>query len=265
MKIGIHSDLHTEHSLCEISNLSELDLLVLAGDIGNLQTVNILFKKIREKAQNLPILYVLGNHEFYGLHYPGAKEDYRAICKKHNVTLLDNEVYQVGDTVFLGTTLWTNFDLAEKQSESMNWAKYHISDFSEIFNKLGDNPSPFLTPEAMLMEFQVAHEFLLSELKKAKEGALKTVVVSHFLPAFELVSKQFMLRPGGLMRSAYWASDLYELFPFVDYWIYGHSHTNIETQAITAETEFLCNQRGYSRIFNKSESNGYQHDYIVSI
>ena len=39
MKIGVHSDLHSECSLCTISNLAELDVLVLAGDIGDPTTV----------------------------------------------------------------------------------------------------------------------------------------------------------------------------------------------------------------------------------
>lgn len=265
MKIGIHSDLHTEFSLCKISNLHELDLLILAGDIGDLQTVDILFEQIRLEMQKLSILYVLGNHEFYGMYYPEAKEHYRTVCKKHNVTLLDNEVYHVGDTLFLGTTLWTNFDLAERQDESMQWARYHISDFHEIRSNSNLEQTPFFTPETMLSEFQKAYEFLSYELQKAKENKLKTVVITHFLPAIELVAKEFMLRTGGLIRSAYWASDVYELFPNVDYWIYGHSHTNIEEQATTAETQFLCNQRGYSKVFNGTEANGYQHNYVVSI
>lgn len=53
MKIGIHSDLHTEFSLCKISNLHELDLLILAGDIGDLQTVDILFEQIRLEMQKI--------------------------------------------------------------------------------------------------------------------------------------------------------------------------------------------------------------------
>jgi len=42
MKIGVHSDLHSECSLCTISNLAELDVLVLAGDIGDSTTALLL-------------------------------------------------------------------------------------------------------------------------------------------------------------------------------------------------------------------------------
>lgn len=265
MKIGLHSDLHTELTSCKISNLHELDLLILPGDIGNLDTIDILFERIRKETQDLPILYVLGNHEFYGMYYPDAKEHYRTVCKEYNVTLLDNEVYQVKDTVFIGTTLWTNFNLAKSQHESMHWAKYNIADFSEIFISKNSSKSLFLTPEIMVSEFQMSYDFLSYELQKAKAKGLKIVVISHFLPAFELVAKHFLCRSEGDMKSAYWASDLSELFPFVDYWIYGHSHTNIEIQATTSKTQFLCNQRGYSKFFNNSETWDYRHDYVVTI
>ena len=43
MKIGVHSDLHSECSLSTISNLAELDVLVLAGDIGDPTTVTLFF------------------------------------------------------------------------------------------------------------------------------------------------------------------------------------------------------------------------------
>ena len=265
MKLGIHSDLHTEYSLCEISNLEELDVLVLAGDIGDLHTTAIFLEQTRKVAKNLPVLYVLGNHEYYGMHYPDAQEDYRKLCKKYEVTLLENETCQIGDILFLGATLWTDFQLAGQQKESMKWAGYAVNDFQKIYCHQKTSDDLCFTPEMACAEFKKTYDFLLAQLKEAKKKGLRTAVISHFLPATELIAPQFLQKSSSLMIAAYWVSDLSELFSYVDYWIYGHSHTNIETCPKNANTRFLCNQRGYSKTFNLFEASGYKHDYVITI
>lgn len=109
MNIGIHSDLHTECSLCTISNLSELDVLILAGDIGDPATVRLFFDYLRRKTTKLPVLYVLGNHEYYGFAISEAKDIYRSISQEYGITLLDDESITLNGIQFSGTTLWSDF------------------------------------------------------------------------------------------------------------------------------------------------------------
>ncbi len=59
MRVQILSDLHNEFGVFEY-NFSNIDLLILAGDIDlGLKG----FEWISEKVKNIPVLYVLGNHE----------------------------------------------------------------------------------------------------------------------------------------------------------------------------------------------------------
>lgn len=64
LNIGVYSDLHTEHSFYSVDYLSKLDILVLAGDIANYDTVERFSEELRKNAPKLTVLYVLGNHEY---------------------------------------------------------------------------------------------------------------------------------------------------------------------------------------------------------
>ncbi|MFC0426563.1 metallophosphoesterase [Chryseobacterium scophthalmum] len=66
MKIQIISDLHQEFGLSDLS-FDNADVVVLAGDI-NLGTQGIEW--IKTKIPDKPVVYVLGNHEYYKGSYP---------------------------------------------------------------------------------------------------------------------------------------------------------------------------------------------------
>lgn len=89
MKIQIASDLHLEQlpaALKErlptlIAPAPDADLLVLAGDIHNDVAAIDLFK-----GWPVPVLYIPGNHEFYGSGWPGAITHMRRACEGTAVT-----------------------------------------------------------------------------------------------------------------------------------------------------------------------------------
>lgn len=75
MKIQLASDLHLEFIACQfpgetlIAQAVGADVLVLAGDIGNgLLGVNLFAH------WPVPVLYVPGNHEYYGTDWPSMRE-----------------------------------------------------------------------------------------------------------------------------------------------------------------------------------------------
>lgn len=77
MRIQIISDLHQEFGLSDL-NFDSADLVILAGDI-NLGTKGIEW--IKKYIPNKPVLYVLGNHEYYKGAYP--KTLHKIICNPH--------------------------------------------------------------------------------------------------------------------------------------------------------------------------------------
>ncbi|NLY64246.1 MAG: serine/threonine protein phosphatase [Alcaligenaceae bacterium] len=263
LKVGVHSDLHTEFSACTITNLAQLDVLVLAGDIGDLFSVKCFLEAIRNEAPDLPVLYVLGNHEYYGMEFEQAKQQYRQVCDRYQVTLLDNEALQIEDVLFVGSTLWTDFSLAGQADISMLWARSRIPDFLKIRRYSADGSLVAMQPADTVHEYKKACEFIHESLAAPTDNIRKKVVVTHFLPSIELLAPAYCQTPDALIRSAYWASDIPRLYRLADDWLYGHSHDCIETRVGT--TRFLSNQRGYSKVMNQAQCAAYQRDYCVEI
>ncbi|SUO97080.1 metallophosphoesterase [Suttonella ornithocola] len=259
MKIAIHSDLHTEYSFCLLEALEQADLLLLAGDIGDNYSLPIFFKHLRSKAPSLPIIYILGNHDRWGYTLLEGINFHREIANRYQIRLLDNEAVIFQDLLICGTTLWTNFMLAGTPEASMEWAK-RLPDFKDIF--IEENKR--LTPEIMVDLFNDSVAFLKRTLNYQSNHIRKKLVVSHFLPARELISPKHSKTTSELVKSAYWTSDIPEIYQLADIWVYGHSHTNIITNV--GNTQFISNQRGYSNQYNQSTPDShYKIDYLIEI
>ena len=99
------------------------------------------------------------------------------------------------------------------------------------------------------------HTFCLDFIKRslAESTAKHIVVVTHHLPTLEVVAPH---RKGSVLNSAF-ATELGELIADsrIDAWIYGHSHTNIDTEI--NGTKIVSNQMGY--IFQDEHiANGFE-------
>jgi len=89
MKIQLASDLHMEFlerrftGTCIIAPAPGADLLVLSGDIHN------GIKAVASFADwPVPVLYLAGNHEFYGQSWEQTRADLRSACTGTNITFL---------------------------------------------------------------------------------------------------------------------------------------------------------------------------------
>jgi len=95
MKLLVLSDLHNEFSQFEPA-LSDADVVILAGDIDNkargVRWANEAFTGI--------VIYVCGNHEFYGGHIDHTLRKMRDAARPH-VHVLDNQSFVWKQTRFL--------------------------------------------------------------------------------------------------------------------------------------------------------------------
>lgn len=67
------------------------------------------------------------------------------------------------------------------------------------------------------------------------------VVATHHVPSFELASQDFM---GSPISGAFTAElGNFIAYSHIDYWIYGHSHRNIDK--VIGQTKCVSNQLGY--------------------
>ena len=128
MRIRILSDLHVDFGPVALPHV-EADITVLAGDIRPGKSA---LKWISENFPEQPIIYVLGNHEFYGSAIPKLIEDFRRMCAGSNIHILENDRLTIDGVRFLGCTLWTDFSLFGDPAVAGREAAKVMNDYRRI-------------------------------------------------------------------------------------------------------------------------------------
>ena len=105
MKLHVLSDLHTEFADFDLPETGA-DVVILAGDVG---VGSGGLEWLQKQRLDKPVIYVPGNHEFYG-HDISLVERLRNNAPS-NVHVLDNQSIVIEDVRFLGSILWTDFQL----------------------------------------------------------------------------------------------------------------------------------------------------------
>src|SRR4030095_8058231 len=130
MKLNILSDLHLGQGVLEPTR-NDADVVVLAGDIpGPAQAL------AWAASLGKPVLYVPGNHEFYGGSIAGTKAQLKQLCAGTLVRVLDDDEAVLGGVRFLGSTLLACFRLVgddEGNSAAVRQALAFMRDYSRIY------------------------------------------------------------------------------------------------------------------------------------
>src|SRR6185436_3465888 len=128
MRLHVLSDLHLEFAPFSAPP-QEADVVVLAGDVH----VGIEgLPWIRQNFRYVPVIYVLGNQEFYGEAVPTLYRNLAQDCEGTNVHLLENSVFETNEVVFLGSTLWSDFALNGDHVLAETMAAIDMNDFRQI-------------------------------------------------------------------------------------------------------------------------------------
>jgi len=233
MRLQILSDLHLEFGTVKIPQ-TDADTVVLAGDIH-------LGREGRRWAQkqfpDKPVVYVLGNHEFYRNSLPGLTELLIQETEGSHICVLENSSVEINGFTFLGCTLWTDFQLSGIPTAAMPTAERIMSDYSLI----RFNPDHRLLRAADTVR---VHLESVAWLRTALAGCdrSRTIVVTHHAPSQRSEALYYADSP---LKSAF-ASNLDSLIESsgVPLWIHGHTHYNVDY--VLGSTRVLTNQRGYA-------------------
>ena len=125
MRLHILADLHLEFGPVVVPT-TEADVVVLAGDI-HLGSKGLEWAK--SHFGDKPMIYVLGNHEFYRHALPELTERLEDETRGSHIQLLENKAVEFGGFTFLGCTLWTDFALRCKPESSMQAAEDMMNDY----------------------------------------------------------------------------------------------------------------------------------------
>jgi predicted phosphodiesterase len=246
MRFNLLSDLHLERNPREYATFefsATAPYLILAGDIGNVADPGFQHFLLRAALVYVGVVFILGNHEPFGLTHKEALRRSRAIAAKApNLYFLENGSVQLDDTLVLGTTLFSHLPV-----NCIVRVLQNMADFRYI-----NGWSPLQHNKAYLSALDWLCKFPYPE-----NG--KLLVVTHHAPTTENVSDPKYTDPA--MAHAF-ATELKEgtFWPRVNAWIYGHTHYN-PGERMHDGVRLITNMRGYTH----EGVENYKADAVFSI
>jgi Icc-related predicted phosphoesterase len=237
MKIQIFSDLHVGvRPIKKITIVDGVDLVIVAGDTceGALRAFEYLRRIV---PMHIPIVMVMGNHEYYRRFVPIELELARSHSATFNIRLLEDDTVVLGGIRLVGATLWTDYAIfgEANQAAVMNACASGMNDHRLI----GWQKQPWLRfrPQEAALLHDRSKAYLTETLAVPFAGP--TVVVSHV--HWDSVHPRFRTDP---VTGAF-VSDLSALIeahrPAL--WVHGHVHNSSDYRI--GDTRIVCNPHGY--------------------
>jgi predicted phosphodiesterase len=253
MKLNILSDLHLAHGGLNLPR-NDADVVILAGDIARPQEAVAWALGIAK-----PVLYVPGNHEFYGGSIPGRLDELRRLCAGTHIQMLDNDQVIIGGVRFLGTTLWTDlllFGNGSRRAAAIEDAQLFIRDFSRIC--IDETMETLFSPADSAALFARHAGWLAARLAEPHAGP--TVVITHHAPSPRSVHPRF----ADSLLNVCFVSDAERLLDGnrARLWIHGHTHDSFDYRV--NGTRVVCNPRGYAQD-GVNENPRFDADFLVEI
>jgi predicted phosphohydrolase len=227
MKLRIMSDVHLEFGPLNLEPIGE-DLLVLAGDIG-VGTQGAEWASEYHRWTGVPSLMIAGNHEFYN---GSIRETTTLLSQKlEGVTFLDNDCFEVNDVLFIGSTLWTDFELNCSAKIGMILAEQSMNDYHRIRKTDATD---------ILSEHRMAKRFIRSSTRGNSKK--KIVIITHHAPSARSINMSLF---GDDPLNHCYASAMDNVVgqSGAVLWIHGHTHASADY--MIGRTRVLCNPRGY--------------------
>jgi predicted phosphodiesterase len=277
MRIQLISDLHLENYPAFVPDAApDVDVLILAGDIGSYQEGTLLedddfgltrFSPRRPGSQWPRVFYLPGNHEFDSLDYDATYLKLRSTCDALGIEWLERETITVGSVRFIGTTLWSDFEALAKSKATMAEQMkalekaYRAANFYLSKNTTFRNGKPMLA-EDMRVLAHACQNWLADALAVPFDGA--TVTVTHFAPTLGSADPRYGITPG----TAGFCNSLDHLLALSDVWMHGHLHcaNDFLVSGVEDGKPFTCrvvaNPRGYPE---KGEDKDFQEKFVLEL
>ena len=272
MKVAICSDVHLEFGQLNLENTDNAEVLILSGDICtacDLRVTDSILSSAKTDrylefftacSRNFPhVVYLMGNHEHYHGDYATSAGFIKDALKHlENIHVLDKEVWEHNDHVFIGGTLWTDmngedeatmqhvsrrmndFQICENSAEMVN---YRTFDTEDDHKKVRFKTRPAtLSPRHVVED----HKAMLKVIEDTYDNTppWKTIVVcTHHAPSKG--SEHPRYKNDQLMNGAY-NSQLDGFImdrPGIKLWTHGHTHEDFDY--MIKGCRVVCNPRGY--------------------
>ena len=230
MKLTLMSDLHLEfwedpsRFIDDIvDNTPNSDLIALAGDIGvlavNLDDIRNLLVKLSGKGR---VLFIPGNHEYYGRHFDCGDEDLNSLRREMNayknihVNTGAPEWVKVGDFNILAGTMWFGDGMYTALEKS--W----LSDF-----------------KVKGLEQYIYHYNTYFKNMLEQSCRPNIITISHHSPTYQSVGPRYK----GSSLNKFFCNNFDSLLEKVTLACHGHLHGAVDYKI--GNTRILSNPAGY--------------------
>lgn len=275
MKLLVLSDLHLEFGTFRVPEV-EVDAVILAGDIAATAAKALRWAQRPDNfGEQTPIIFVPGNHEFYGGVMDTTLADMSHAAASNAHALSSDEVVLHG-VRFLGTTLWTDFAISIETDVcpvsdvpgAMEAARRRMNDYKYI--RVAENVSRSgypdrvkrrkrrLTPEDTVALHLSQRQWLAEKLAEPFHGP--TVVVTHHAPHRGSLRQKFASN----WLSAAYVNELPEsFFELPSLWVHGHTHDSMDYRV--GNTRVVCNPRGYASSFEPELNPTFNPGLVIEV
>ena len=247
IRIQYMSDLHLEMFPGFRINKVNAEYLVLAGDIGDPESVEYSEFIADCTTKFKHVFVILGNHEAYGKpSWAYTQQVARKIVESKGAIFLDNDTVDLidGKLRIIGTTLWSNV-----HGPGANDVRTFIADYRRI------GGMKCVADSNEMHDLDVA--WLRAELALSD---VPTIVVTHHAPS--LYKTSHPKNESSSLNSAFATDLLYMMKRPVVAWIFGHTHFS-GSQTVGDNVVLMSNQRGYAD--NPSETDMFNEGKVISI
>ncbi|TAY75144.1 metallophosphoesterase family protein [Rhizobium ruizarguesonis] len=270
MRAWIISDLHYSPMDALVGaplRIPDAEICICAGDISENVSMSIAYLR-RDIERHMPVILVLGNHDYYNSSIDLALEIARREIEGTRIHLLENQSIETSGCRFVGATLWTDFAVSiggdehvppeERRDFAFGLVPSLMADFSCIYRSDARRPGEngLITVREILERHIASRSFIDRELEKPFGG--RTFVVTHHAPLIQSFDARFF----GHVTNAAFGSDLSDLIarrrPSV--WIHGHIHKFRDYMA--DKTRVICNSRGYG---SERETSGFRPGFVIDL
>ena len=242
MRILLLSDLHIEFRPFEPPEV-DVDVVVLAGDV-HVGDAGLLWA--REAFPRTPVVYVLGNHEYYGESFNRLALELADRAEGSNVHVLERRGVEIDGVRFLGCTLWTDLALFGDAFDAPALVQECMNDYNMI--RAGVDGHRALSAAETLVAHERSRRWLEGELRKQR--GQKTVVVTHHAPSILSIGED---ERDDALACAY-ASSLEDVVAGsgAALWVHGHVHESVDYRL--GGTRVVANARGYPEQYARSNA-----------
>lgn len=248
MKLRILSDLHIEFHPFAIPALEDdaHTILILAGDIGVIRRGDELLSFLQHAARQFrAVIYVMGNHEYYAGVWPDAANTLLGWDLPANVYVLGRTSVCIDGVVFVGATLWSDFDCGS--SDTMQDAAHTLNDFHYIKTPGASDVPRNLLPQDVLADHQKSLDWLDRTLSIFQAERQPCVLVTHHGVSRLSIHEDYKDNSlnGAFVSACDWL--IQKTRPVLV--VHGHVHNSFDyyIQGDAGSTRVVVNPRGYTR------------------